>query len=157
MNITPFEFEVKLTNAFKIKATQLAVVTEGDDVIGMWPVNPGDTPMNDIIQADQDLMVKAAWSVSGALASIVCGEYITTVYCERMGKLEVNEDFSVKVPHVQTAACTNYSATITIPKNTLGEGVYRLVVAINFRSEKDLPIPVAGFCDLGLMQVYQAD
>ena len=170
MTIAPLEFEVKLSNCYKIEATKLTVVTEIDEptcsCIGEWnPSNLGVVrPINDIIQTDQDVTVIVDWQVSGSLAGIICGEYVTTVYCERMGKGEVtNDDCFAVVPHVSTSKTQPYEAIVTIPKNTLDAGVYRLVVAINFRTTpaakgmNSMPIPVAGFCDLGLIQVYQGE
>lgn len=120
-----------------------------------YPITPNEPT---IIQCEQDSHVHVYWEQSGELTSYLCGlEWRIEVLFEKWGSTEWSPStpFSPRtVRFVQGP--NNYSETITIPANTIPEGVYDIVVVLRLQSTSKKPLPLAGFVELNKVQVYEA-
>lgn len=153
------QFESKLKGAFKVTSWRNVILDElPDDPNDIWgaagPFHPA--PSNYIVQTDQPIHVHTEWFVKGALASILCGEWRVAVYFEKYGKDEADPgEYKTTIKHVQ-ALTQKYNTTIEVPANELTPGLYNVAIAITFVSEKGVPLPVAGFAELGMVQYYES-
>ncbi|MCB0635190.1 MAG: hypothetical protein KDC54_01155 [Lewinella sp.] len=153
------KFESKLQGSFQVTSWKNVIIDElPDDPNDVWgsagPFHPA--PSNYIVQTDQPIHVHTQWNVKGALASILGGEWRVAVYFEKYGGGEANPgEYMGKTAHIQSLNHT-YNMTITVPANDLKPGLYNVAIAITFFSDAGVPLPVAGFADLGMVQYYEA-
>jgi hypothetical protein len=149
-----FNCEVNLNGSFLVTNEKVSLGAEGPDSTAPW-IFAGDNPTNRMISTQQTLNVQANWTVSGAFASLLGGcKYSCKVFLEQMGGSEAAPGvYSANVNHITAATPTNYTANILIPAG-LDPGVYRLVFTFNMLSPTNAPVPVAGFTDLNLIQVF---
>ena len=145
---------MSLNAGYVMSNEQVALGAEGPDSTPIW-IFPGDNPTNGIISTQQSLTVKAGWTITGPLATLMAGcKYRCQVLLEKMGPAEANPGvFTTLVPHNPVVGPQNYTANITIPAG-LSEGVYRVVCSFNALGPTGNPIAVAGFSDLGFIQVF---
>lgn len=149
-----FNCEVNLNAGFQVTNESVRLGAESNDNTAIWTFT-GDTPTNRIISNDQSLRIEAEWTTQGAMASLMGNcKYVCRVFLEQMGQNEAAPGvYQSIVNHVPVVGPHNYATSITIPAG-LGAGVYRLVFSINMLDPNGNPIPVAGFEDLGFLQVF---
>lgn len=150
----PFNCEVNLNPTLQITNTNVQLGAEGPDSTPIWLL-PGSNPTNSIISTHQTLTVNASWTVTGPLATIMTSacRYRCQILLEKMGPAEALPGiFTTQVNHIVGFGPQNYNAAITIPQ--LSEGVYRVVFSFNLLGPSGAPLPVAGFDDLGFIQVF---
>jgi len=118
-------------------------------------------PTNYIIRSDKEWSVKVHWYLEGALTSCLCGYWCVHLYMESVGPGP-----ELVVPY----------GDIHIPLDPCGDGhywyeikvhpglikakhcsiPYKLVAALTYRTPCDDPGPMAGFCELPLVQFYES-
>lgn len=154
LTMATFNCEVNLNAGFQILNESVRLGAETNDGAPIWTF-PGDNPTNQIISTDQGLRVEVKWTTQGALATLMGNcKYVCRVFLEQMGQNEANPGvYKTIVTHIPVVGPQNYSATISVPAG-LQEGVYRLVFSLNMLDPNNQPIPVAGFSDLGFLQVF---
>lgn len=150
-----FNAEVNLNAGFQILNENVRLGAESADGSPIWTF-PGDSPTNRIISTDQSLRVEVKWTTQGPLATLMGNcKYVCRVFLEQMGHDEATPGtYSTVVNHIPVVGPQNYAATIVVPQGGLQEGVYRMVFSLNMLSAAGTPIPVAGFADLGFLQVF---
>ena len=143
-----FTFE-KVINPALLNVTGNAHLHEGPSTSGL----PSAPPVN-IIQTDQALRIHFVWRQNAPIARIIDGVWKYRVYFEKMGAGEVPSDFpSSSTPFIQ-AVNASYSQVITVPANTLKPGVYKLVATLMLCGKGGAPTPIAGYDELGILEVY---
>ncbi|MBK6931286.1 MAG: hypothetical protein IPH12_10635 [Saprospirales bacterium] len=149
-----FNCEVNLNAGFIVSNTGVRLGAESDDVNAIWQFT-GDNPTNRMVSTDQSLVVDVEWTVEGPMASLMGNcKYICRLFLEQMGPGEAAPGFyQTQVNHIPVNGPTNYTAQISIPQG-LSEGVYRVVFSFNMLDPNNNPFPVAGFEDLGFLQVF---
>ena len=149
-----FNAEINLNSGFQILNENVRLGAESPDGTPIWTF-PGDTPTNRILSTDQSLRVVVKWTTQGPLATLMGNcKYVCRVFLEQMGPNEAAPGtFSTVVNHIPVVGPQNYTANITVPAG-LQEGVYRIVFSLNMLDATGNPIPVAGFADLGFLQVF---
>lgn len=156
------KFEVNLGAALDIKKAKSTIITEGedprDDIFDApEPLHP--TPSNRICQTDQEVFVVASWVVNGTLAALLDGSWKVQVFLEQFGKEEASPGvYSKVVPHVQKMQ-HKYKVKVTLPGDeSIKAGLYRIAIIVNLLgpAPKNMPLPVAGFEELGTIQYYDA-
>lgn len=124
---------------------------EGSSTSGL----PSAAPVN-IVQRDQDVILRFKWSQSGWLGLMLAPgcRWELRVYLEKFGLGEVANPPAVNIGFVP-GLTGNYSNAVTIPNGTLPEGAYKIVATLMLRGPGGNPTPIAAFKDLGILQVYQ--
>ncbi|MEL6140516.1 MAG: hypothetical protein AAFQ37_09525 [Bacteroidota bacterium] len=154
-----FKFESNLKGAFDAKGIKCGIYELPDVPGGDFPADgPFDpVPTNAIVQSDQPIKVEVEFQVSGALAAALCDyTWECAVLVEKWGCDEHCPDPAVvSFKHLPRKRHT-YKQAVTLPANTFTPGYYKLVVCLNLISCNKKPMPVAGFCDLGPIKVYEA-
>ncbi|GJM34494.1 MAG: hypothetical protein DHS20C18_34950 [Saprospiraceae bacterium] len=110
------------------------------------------TPVN-IIQTDQNLFVHFVFTQSGWLSKMMNGRYQCRVFLELMGAGEAPNPAPSWVNFVPVDGHT-YSAVVTIPRNTLREGVYKVIATVHLDGISGKPTPIAAYDEIGVLQVY---
>jgi hypothetical protein len=154
-NPQSFNFAVNFNNAFNVSGPNVAVLSEGSDVIGPWFAG-AEAISNGLVHRDQPLDVTVSWIVDGALAGTIGGVYTVSCYYENIGAPGSTVVLSSTTPHIMTINPQTYSLTINCPSNNLAAGMYRLVVSVTMTSNAGLPLPVAGFAEIAMLQVFNA-
>ena len=125
---------------------------------------PFASPPVNIIHADQELYIDFSCRCEGFLPQFfgLPGHWHLTVMFEKMGPGESPANRTAVVPGPMTPG--NWTHTITIPSGILaplapapetGQNAYRVVVTMIYHNPANTATIVAGFADLGLLQVYQ--
>lgn len=154
-NPVNFAFAVNFNNSFNVTGPSIGLLSEGIDANPVWLAG-AEATSNGLIHADQPLDITAKWSVDGALAGIIGGDYTVTAYFENVAVPASTVVLPGTTPHIQTTASQPYSVVINCPANGLTPGLYRLVISITMKATSGLPLPVAGFGEIGLIQVFAA-
>lgn len=120
-----------------------------------FPVTPNEPT---IIQCEQESHIHINWTQSGELSSYLCGlEWRIEVLFEKWGSTEWSPGAPINPRTVRFVQGNyNYNEVITIPANTVPEGVYDIVVVLRLQSTTKKPLPLAGFVELDKVQVYEA-
>ncbi len=152
-------FEVNLGSAFQVTQYRTTIIEERESGVDTFPPpEPLPAITNRLVQTDQSVVVRSRWRVRGGLAAIIEGSWRVQVFLEQFGGGEATPgEYSTTLTHVQSLDNT-YDVQVTIPANAIGEGFYRLAVAITMRgpAPAELPLPVAGFDEIGMLQYYTA-
>jgi len=121
---------------------------------GPWP---GDLANQRLIQVEQGVHFHFGWSVAGVLVPLLDRgmKWKIQVFFEKWGESESPVNPSVTVNYNQTSGF-NYRALISIPGNTLSEGVYDVVAVLRLYDANNLPLPVAGYEEMGKIQFYES-
>lgn len=140
---------------FSIPATAQALVTEVP--VGM-PFPPNPNP-NNCIRTSQGWGVQVKWDTAGPLGSFLAGDWVVTVYLEKMGTGEASAlagDFIV-TPLVATDP-HSYSVNLTFAPESVEPGAYKIAVTVTMRGPApgNVPGPIAGVGDGPLLQFYKA-
>ena len=144
-----FTFE-KVINRALLDVTGDAHLHEGPSTSGL----PAVTPPVNIIQTDQALYVHFRWRQNAPIGPLISGTWKYRVYFERMGSGEVPSDLPPSTTGFIPAVNANYSEVITIPANTLRPGVYKLVATLMLCGRRGTPTPLAGYDEIGILEVY---
>lgn len=149
-----FNAEIDLNAGFQISNGNVSLGAESDDNTPIWEFT-GDTPTNRILSTDQGLRVDVSWTTFGPYASLMGGcKYVCRIFLEQMGQNEANPGvYTSIVNHVPVVGPQNYSTYVSVPAG-LQEGVYRIVFSLNMLGPTNNPFPVAGFRDLGFLQIF---
>jgi len=122
----------------------------GDATVSESPPVNGSSS---IIRTSEGWQVAVNWTTTGPLNNLMCGQWKISVLLEQMGGGEfvlgggnVTEPF-VSAPHV-------YNKTISFAAGSVPPGLYRASVIITMAGPLNVPGPVAGFEDLGMVQFY---
>ncbi len=145
--------EVNLSAGFNVTNFNVALGNEAPDATPVWTF-PGDTPTNRILSDDQSLRIDAQWTVQGPVAALMGNcKYLCRVFLEQMGAGEAFPgNYQTLVNHVPVVGPVNYTAHVTIPP--IPAGVYRIVFTLTMLGPSNNHLPVAGFVDLGFLQVF---
>lgn len=144
----PFDivFEEDLPG-FVIPGTATATVTE---VGGTAPIY--------CIKTSQPWGVNVTWQTGGPLTPFMAGDFLVTVYLEKMGGGEFGALPALPpVPLVAVDPHT-YNATLSVPAGSVPEGAYKIAVTVTMHGPAPgfVPGPVAGVGDGPLLQFYNA-
>ncbi|WP_420641628.1 hypothetical protein [Candidatus Leptofilum sp.] len=119
-------------------------------------------PSNNVIRTDQNWSVRVDWKLEGALVPCIAGNWCVTLFLESIGR---GREFSFPLPHqeqirVPLDPCGNgeYTYDIQVPAHTIRDSdcstPYKAVVALTYLDPCDRPGPMAGFCELPILQFY---
>ncbi|MEN9398239.1 MAG: hypothetical protein RLZ81_2769 [Pseudomonadota bacterium] len=138
---------------FSIPATAQALVTEVP--VGM-PFPPNPNP-NNCIRTSQGWGVQVKWDTSGPLGNFLAGDWVVTVYLEKMGSGEFADLLPLSVPLVATDP-HSYSVNLPFGPGSVGPGAYKIAVTVTMRGPApgNVPGPIAGVGDGPLLQFYDA-
>ncbi len=147
-NYTQGEFEVET-------GVPLSVLT---GTIGIDAHEPGEAPtrifgINDLVEVDCE------WTLSGSMASMICGTWQCDLYLESMGGGKEFEIEGCTIP-LDPVGSGTYSCTIQIPPGTIKPDPdetkipYKMVVSLTYKDPRGRPGPIAGFVSLPLIEFY---
>ncbi|MEM7119289.1 MAG: hypothetical protein AAF614_43140 [Chloroflexota bacterium] len=115
-------------------------------------------PPGNIVRADNNWAVQFDWSLKGALASCICGDWCLYVRLESIGTGPEYSLGEVRIP-LDPCGDGHYSHKFEVAAGTISsEGcgpVYKAVATLTYITPCDRPGPIAGFADLGLVQFYE--
>lgn len=152
--------------AFESTLSIAAVTLKGAiDDVKVVELNAPTTDTKDIIQMDQDWEVQVKWHLEGSLLVspffTFTGRWVVRLFLEGMG---TTQEYSLpaapgQVVDVATFTAVapdrrDYKATISIAQNSIDAGVYKPTIALTYESSPGTPGPIAGFSELGMLQVY---
>lgn len=139
--------------SFQFSGTSLVTSNEGATT-GPWPA---DLTNQRLIQVEQSVYFRFKWSVSGVLVPLLSAgmKWKIQVFFEKWGQSESPVNPSTFVNYVPTSG-HNYNALISIPPNTLSEGVYDVVAVLRLYDTNGYPVPVAGYEEMGKYQIFEA-
>lgn len=119
----------------------------------------GNTPTpgltNQLIQTDQPFSAEINWTENGSFVPFLGGGtwHIDLIF-EKMGGGE--SAYNPNATQVSTGTSgASYNAVVNVPANTLTEGLYRIVVRMQWHFAGGNPGPLVMFSDLGLIQIYK--
>jgi len=119
-------------------------------------------PSNNIIRTDQNWTVRVHWELEGALVPCICGYWCLSLFLESIGP---GREFQFPLPHqedirIPLDPCGNgqYWYDIVVPAHTIRDTdcsiPYKAVVALTYLDYCERPGPMAGFCELPILQFY---
>lgn len=115
---------------------------------------------NHVIRADQDWKVRVHWELSGALVPCICGYWCLSLFMESIGpgaELKLPER-EIEIP-LDPCGNGEYWYDIEIPAHTIKDEhcsiPYKPVVALTYLDNCKHPGPMAGFCELPVLQFYR--
>lgn len=133
------------------------ILSEGGSSAGFGaPSSPN--PTNRVIQRDQPTTIRFQWDQTGLLAPFLNGHWHCRLFFEQMGGGEYSLPGAYAdnvTPYVAVNGHT-YNVDVTIPANTIPEGLYTVVCALVFHSPTGIPGPIAAYSEFGLVQYYRA-
>ena len=118
-------------------------------------------PTNYIIRADKEWSIKVHWYLKGALKDCIGGFWCLTLFLESIGpgpefKIPYQEGY---IPLDPCGDC-NYWYEIKVPAGKIDakhcSDPYKLVVALTYLTPCKKPGPMAGFCELPMVQFYES-
>lgn len=124
----------------------------------------GDKRSNNVIRADKDWTVRVHWELEGALVPCICGTWCLNLFMESIGpgpelRLPRKEIHIPLDPCRENAAPGEYWYEIKIPADTIETdhcGIpYKPVVGLTYLDVCGNPGPMAGFCELPVVQFYE--
>lgn len=149
-------FEVNLPGLLKLDPATVSLSELRDPAGSTFPAPGPFAPAesNMFIQTDQDLLVNFKWTASGAIFLFLSGTWKCTVYLEQMGGSTLVTPQFGTTPVITGKISSDYKVDVQIP-SIKKEGVYRVVATITLQGG-GTQLPVAGFAEIGLIQVYEA-
>lgn len=151
----PMSVEETLATPASFQFTGTALVTSNEGATtGPWPA---DLTNQRLIQAEQSVYFLFKWTVSGVLVPLLAPgmKWKIQVFFEKWGQSESPVNPSTIVPYVPTSGHT-YNAMISIPPNTLNEGVYDVIAVLRLYDSSNNPLPVAGYEEMGKYQIFES-
>ena len=137
---------------FDLRAYLRAYVYEADE-----------NPTNRIINIDEDWGVKVHWSLKGNWARCLCGYWCVAAHFESIGRGPEFELPLGKDDLIELDPCGDghYHYDFRVParyvKPVHCSAIYKIVVSLTYRTPCKKPGPIAGFCELPLVQFYETD
>ena len=137
---------------FDLKAYFSAYLYEADEV-----------PTNRIIRVDEAWGIKLHWWLEGRWASCLCGYWCAQVHFESIGK---GPEFQLPVSNtnlIELDPCGSghYYHDLQVParfvKPECCSSIYKIVASLTYRTPCKKPGPIAGFCELPLVQFYESE
>lgn len=121
----------------------------------------GDYPSNNVIRTDQEWSVRLHWWLEGALRECICGYWCLNVHFESMGG---GPEFSWPYEPVKIALdpCGDghykydFKFLPGLIKPQHCSVPYKLVVTLQYETPCYRPGPMAGFCELPMVQFYDS-
>jgi hypothetical protein len=154
----PYNFSVEETLATpsSFVFNGQAAVTAHENALPAGNPWPADFTNDRLIQVEQGLHFHFKWSVSGPLVPILRNDlkWKVQVFLEKWGESETPVSPAATV-NFNSAAGFQYNTLVNIPANTLNEGVYDVVAVIRLYTAAGNPLPVAGFVEMGKIQMYE--
>jgi len=127
-------------------------------------VYEGNELSNGIIRTDVDWSVRVHWELKGALVPCICGFWCLHVYLESIGpgpELKLPHPHEIHIP-LDPCGDGKYWYDFKVPAGTVSADhcstPYKVVVALTYKTPapcKD-PGPMAGFCELPILQFYES-
>jgi len=125
-------------------------------------VYEGKKLSNHVIRVDHDWTVRVHWELEGALVPCICGYWCLNLFMESIGPGDELR-LPVKEARIPLDPCReepgSYWYDITIPAHTIDPeycGIpYKPVVALTYLDACYQPGPMAGFCELPILQFYE--
>lgn len=115
---------------------------------------------NSLIQSEQAVTFGFRWDVKGCLVPLLkCSKWKIEVQLERWGSKEFDLaalGYGTKYVNYVPRSGYTYTESITVPANTIPDGVYEVVGLITLYDNNNNPLPVAGFAELGKIRFYEA-
>ncbi|MCW5922495.1 MAG: hypothetical protein KIS77_09130 [Saprospiraceae bacterium] len=153
----PMQVEETLATPQSFRFTGQSVVTIQElPTTGPWPANLID---NKLIQCEQPVRFGFQWTVSGVLVPLLSNSnrWKVQLHFEKWGPLEfdLGANGTTYVNFVPVSGHT-YNVVITLPANSIPEGVFEVVAILRLYDQRNQPIPVAGFAELGKIEFYEA-
>ncbi|MFN7115201.1 MAG: hypothetical protein ACK4TA_00285 [Saprospiraceae bacterium] len=155
---TPLNFEVNLPGLISLSPANIYLFEKKDPASSTFPAPGPFAPAqsNMFVQTDQPLAVTFDWTASGAIFLFLAGTWKCTVYLEMMGGGEYPHPPASATTAVSTGVISaGYKVDVNIPPITQ-EGLYRVVATITLQGPGGMMLPVAGFAEIGLIQVYES-
>jgi hypothetical protein len=123
--------------------------------------DPNGVAPTNIIQIDDDWLVRIKWALEGTLKSMVCGTWCLHVDLESIGKgpeLSLPDDsYEIEVP-LNPCGDGYYSYDFLVKKGVVTarhcSTPYKLVTTITYKNACGRPGPMAGFVEGGILQFY---
>lgn len=144
-----------------LKATHEGVPPiSGEIRASVWELDQGkEAKSNHIIHIDSDWFVRVRWSIEGALASCICGEWALRLYLEPLDRgpelhYPVDGDLHLPLDPCKPREDNKYWYTqdVRVPAGFIEEkhlGIpYRPVATLTYRDVCQRPGPMAGFVEL---------
>jgi hypothetical protein len=144
------QVETKASALFNLFNASVCLLNETDDASGPFQY-AGDQPTNFLISEEQKLKVQVDWSVGGLIPAISKLDYTAILYIDGT---EIDRQVVTAGP-INPNVADNYSTTLTM-RAGLPVGVHRMTVTLTVKvnGPGGFNLPVAGFQDLGNIQVY---
>lgn len=123
---------------------------------GAWPDITTD---NKLIQTDQPVNFGFKWTVSGALVSLLSNQnkWKVQLHFEKWGPMEFDANpAGTRLVSFVPVSGHEYNVVISIPGNTIPEGVYDVVAILRLYDPNGRPLPVAGIAELGKIEYYES-
>ena len=110
-----------------------------------------------LIQCDQGFTLHIKWQTRGKMANFLCGKWKVDILTEKWGKDETCLPEPYNQKEVEWDCDGNYHCKITVPPNTMEEGLYKFAVCVTMCSTcgKNIPAPIAGFVELPAIKFYK--
>jgi hypothetical protein len=120
----------------------------------------GVAPYN-IIQIDDDWIVRIKWAIEGSLKSMICGTWCLHLHLESIGK---GPELSLPDPYAEIEVpldpCGNgeYCYDFRVRRGTVTSlhcgTPYKVVATVTYKNPCHKPGPMAGFVEFGVLQFY---
>ena len=122
---------------------------------GTFPASPNPI---DRIRSTQAWGVRTTWQTGGPLSSFLAGEWVVTVYLERMGGGEFSLPGNVKTEALVATDPRTYVVDMAFAAGTVPAGAYKIAVTVTMRGPAPgfVPGPIGGVGDGPLLQFYNA-
>jgi hypothetical protein len=144
--------ETKAAAFFNIFNANVIGQVEGDDTTGPFQYL-GDSPTNCLVSADQALTVTAEWHVGGLIPAMSKLDYTLTLFVDGA---PVATSLVTAGPLAPGTTAT-YTSSVVMPSgSSVGVHGLKMTLTVKVNGVGGLHLPVAGFQDLGNIQVYPA-
>jgi hypothetical protein len=123
----------------------------------------GVTPPTNVISFAQAFGVHMEWQLCGFLAPYLPGNWRVVLLMEKMGpggEPDVPPGgqtvaLSAHVPCATAPGCICWTHDLNVTAGAVPAGTYHVVVSLTWEPATGTPGPMAGFADLGMLQIYQ--
>ncbi|BCJ49381.1 hypothetical protein Asp14428_08560 [Actinoplanes sp. NBRC 14428] len=129
--------------------------------ISVTPRDPSDPQtMPYIIQTDAPFEMALTWSLDGATASFLGGQWHLSIYIDNVdGVGSTNGLLGTAVVDVDSVAPEplprTYEYTFHFDPHTVSEGAYQVIAVVRYRN-LDVPLQMRGFAETGIIDFMDA-
>jgi hypothetical protein len=144
--------------AFEINITPITGQITIADIIEVGGVAP-----TNVINASQGFDAHLEWELCGAMVGILGGNWHVRLLLESMGPdpehvlptpVGKTVPLSSGVPCPTNPNCTCWTTNINVGAQGVAPGTYKPVIALTYVDTNGNPGPIAGFAELGMVQIY---